>query len=89
LKEIHHQASKFIKRAQDRQKEYYDTHHQLTQPLEIGDLVLVYRNVVEANWSAKMEPKWEGPYFIQDIKETTYSLRTKQGTILPKKIHRN
>lgn len=89
LKEIRHQASKFIKRAQDKQKEYYDTHNHLTQPLKIGDPVLIYRNVVEANWSAKMEPKWEGPYLIQDIKETTYSLRTKQGTILPKKIHRN
>jgi hypothetical protein len=89
IQEIRQQASKFIKKAQDRQKEYHDSHKHLTEPLKIGDLVLIYRNVVEANWSAKMEPKWEGPFYIQDIKETTYSLRTLQGTILLKKFHRN
>ena len=39
-----------------------------SEPLKIGDPVLVYRNIVESSWSAKLEPKWEGPYFIQNIK---------------------
>jgi hypothetical protein len=36
-----------------------------------------------------MEPKWEGPYYVQDIKGLTYRLRKSDGTILPKTFHRN
>jgi hypothetical protein len=89
ISQIRHQASKFIKKAQDRQKEYYDAHQTLTEPLKIGDLVLIYQNLIESNWSAKLEPKWEGPYLIQDIKGTSYHLRTSSGSILPTTIHRN
>ena len=89
LQEIRTQAGKFIEKAQDRQKDYHDLHSHLVEPLKIGDLVLLYRNVVESSWSAKMEPKWEGPYYIKDTKGTTYRLRNLDGTIQPKTVHRN
>src|SRR3954469_4641072 len=89
LQEIRTQASGFIKRAQDWQKKDHDTRHPLTEPLKIGDQVLLYQNAIESNWSAKLEPKWDGPYFIQSIKGLTYHLRKLQGTILPSSYHRN
>jgi len=89
LKKIRIKAQDFISQAQERQKKKYDSDHKEITPLKIGDEVLLYRNVVEASWSAKLEPKWEGPYLVHTIKRTTYQLKRKNGTILPFKVHRN
>lgn len=89
LQEIRTQAGAFIKKAQDRQKRNHDNAITPLTPLEIGDPVWLYRNIVESSWSAKMEPKWDGPYFVQDKKDETYRLRNRNGTILPKTYHRN
>ncbi len=89
LQEIRKKAEGFIKKAQDRQKKEHDNRVLLIAPLKIGDPVLLYRNTIEANWSAKLETKWEGPLFIQSIKGTTYSLRRRNGSILPKTFHQN
>ena len=89
LHEIRDKATEFIALAQDRQKKNYDKSHKETEKLAIGDKVLLYRNIVEASWSAKLEPKWEGPYYVASIKATTYQLRKMTGTILPFKVHWN
>jgi transposase InsO family protein len=89
LQEIRTKSGEFIKKAQDRQKKGHDNKTHMLEPLNIGDQVLLYRNIVEASWSAKLQPKWEGPFLIQSIKGTTYRLRTKQGSILDKTYHRN
>ena len=89
LQEIRTKAAGFIKRAQDRQKKEHDTRNHEMKPLKIGDQVLLYRNTVETNWSAKLEPKWDGPFFIQSIKGLTYHLRKQHGTILAPSYHRN
>ena len=72
IQEISAQASKFIEKVQDRQKINHDQSKHLVEPLEIGDRVKLYRNIVEASFSAKLEPKWEGPYIIADKKNLTY-----------------
>ena len=83
-------AHGFIKKAQDRQKESHDTKMQILPPLKIGDLVLLWRSMIETNLSAKLERKWEGPYLVQDIKGTTYWLKNRHsGASLPKSYHRN
>src|ERR1700704_4171004 len=89
LHKIREKATEFITLAQDHQKKNYDKSHKEIVKLAIGDKVLLYRNIVEASWSAKLEPKWEGPYYIASIKGTTYQLRKMTGTILPFKVHRN
>ena len=61
----------------------------MLEPLKIGDPVLLYRTAIAESWSQKLEKKWDGPYYVQDIKGTTYFLRTKKGSILPKTYHRN
>ena len=89
ISSIRTKAQGFIKNAQARQKKTHDQANLILQPLKIGDPVLLYRNMIETSWSAKLEPKWEGPYFIQSIKGTTHTLRRTNGTILPKHFHRN
>src|SRR3954447_3842045 len=69
LQIIRQDAADFIKRAQDQQKADQDKKsNETSRPLRIGDQVLLYRSSQETNWSAKLEPKWDGPFFIQDIK---------------------
>lgn len=89
LQRIRKDAHGFILRAQARQKEAFDRAHGATEDLTIGDRVLLFRDIVEASWSAKLEPKWEGPYYIQSIKGTTYFLRSTDGEILRSGVHRN
>jgi hypothetical protein len=90
IREFRSQAELFIKRAQDRQKRAHDTRVQLLPPLEIGDLVLVWQTVIEMDMSAKLKPKYKGPYFVHQVKGTTYWLKNKtNGAIHPKTYHRN
>jgi hypothetical protein len=89
LHEVRQQAQGFITKAQERQKKYYDRKADL-DPLLIGQQVLVYRTIIEGNWSAKLEPKWEGPYLIHQVfTNHTYQLKTMDGVLLKTKIHRN
>jgi len=87
LQAVREKAQRFIKRAQDRQ--LAKQHQQDDTKMNIGDLVLLYRNIVEASWSAKLEPRWEGPYYIARIKGTSIWLRKPQGTILPNPVHKS
>src|SRR3954453_16583296 len=89
LKEIRSQGHKFIQKAQERQKQNHDGSKHLLDPIEIRTKILLYRNLTESSWSAKLEPKWEGPFLIQDKKDTTYRLRTLSSSILPKTFNRN
>jgi transposase InsO family protein len=88
LQRIRRKAADFISKAQERQKSNFK---QKKEPdkLKIGDQVLLYRNIVESSWSAKLQPKWEGPYFVQSIKGTTIKLRRQDGTIITTPIHRS
>jgi hypothetical protein len=90
IKKIRTDAQGFIKKSQARQKKEADkraTEHK--QVLKIGDKVLLYRDTIETNWSSKLEPKWDGPYRVQNIKGTSIRLRKLDGTLLPNYIHRS
>ena len=56
LQTIRQKAAGFISKAQERQRMKQDRSVK-SEPLKIGDPVLVYRNIVESFWSAKLEPK--------------------------------
>jgi hypothetical protein len=86
---IRQKAQTFIEKAQTRQKKAHDKAIKTDAiKLHIGDKVLVYRNMIEQNWSAKLEPRWDGPYRVQDIKGTTFFLKNEDGTILPRTFNR-
>ena len=89
IKDVRNQAAEFISLAQERQKRNYDKEYKTPEKLKIGDHVLLFRSVTESSWSAKLEPKWEGPFLIRTINGTTYELMRPTGTILPYKVHRN
>ena len=57
----------FIEKAQERQRKRQNEKI-IEETLNIGDEVLLYRDTVEASWSAKLESKWDEPYRVQDIK---------------------
>ena len=90
IRDFRTQAHGFIRKAQDRQKGSHDNHVQILPALKIGDLVMIWRDTVESNMSAKLERKWEGPYLVKDIKGTTHWLKNRHsGAPLPKAYHRN
>jgi hypothetical protein len=89
LQQIRQEAHKFITRAQAKQKESFDQRQDETETFRIGDQVLLYRDIIETSWSAKLELRWEGPFYVQRIKGTTHWLRKNDGTILAKGVHRN
>ena len=88
LQLIRRKAQVFIDKAQERQRENQNKKANAA-PLKIGDKVLSYRNIVESSWSAKLQPKWEGPYFVQNIKGQSVWLRRLNGSIFPTAIHRS
>src|SRR3954464_2500480 len=88
LQLIRRKAKMFIDKAQERQKKKQNE-QTIGETLHIGDEVSLYRDAIETSWSAKLEPKWEGPYRVQDIKAQSVWLRRDNGTILPTPPHRN
>ena len=87
LQRIRKKAWEFIEKAQDRQQKKIAEKPEETERLKIGDEILLYRNIVEASWSAKLKPKWEGPFFVQDIKGTSIFLQKPDGNILKTAVH--
>ncbi|KAG9290245.1 hypothetical protein G9A89_022221 [Geosiphon pyriformis] len=53
----------------------------------IGDKVLLHRTKVEKQWSRKFDPKWDGPFHIEEILGNgAYKLRL-DNKILTKAAH--
>ena len=88
LQLIRRKATIFIEKAQERQRKKQNETIK-AEKLHIRDKILIYRNITESSWSAKLEPKWEGPYIVQEIKGQSIFLRHPDGHILPTAIHRN
>ena len=87
LHKIRNKAAEFIAVVQDRQKKNYDSANKEVTRLAIGDKVLLYRNIVESSWSAKLKLKWDKLYHIASIKNTIYKLRKMTGILLLFTVH--
>jgi hypothetical protein len=88
IDQIRTQAHGFILQAQECQRQQANKKFKKGPfTYSIGDQVLLYRNMIEASWSAKLESKWDGPYYIANLKGTTIWLRTLDGSILPSPVH--
>ena len=64
LQRIRKKTWEFIEKAQDRQQKKIIEKPEKMERLKIEDKILLYRNIVEASWLAKLEPKWEEPFFV-------------------------
>jgi len=50
---------------------------------EVGNKVLLKDAAKEKQWSGKLQPKWKGPYIINEIVgKGAYKLRNLEGRIL-------
>jgi len=76
------QAIENINRSQRRQAQRHDMQIK-EHRYQIGDKVLL------RNFRArKLDPKWHGPYYINDVRTNgTYKLRTMEGKLRKKVVH--
>jgi hypothetical protein len=89
LEEERNTVSQKIEKEQFKQKQNYDKQG-ISEKLKIGDQVLVERTWLKNNFSAKLEDKWIGPYFIHEVlKDNVYKLRTLEGKLVKHVIHGN
>jgi hypothetical protein len=78
-----------ITQGQQQRKNRHDQ-ARISQKLKIGDKVLVERTWLKTNFSAKLEDKWIGPYFIHNVLENNvYKLRTIEGRLVKNVVHGN
>ena len=80
-------AQENIEKGQEQQK---SRHKKESTKLKIGDKVLVHRTNLQTNFSAKLEEKWIGPYYIHDVlQRNVYKLRNLDGKLVKNVIHGN
>ena len=78
-----------VTQEQQKQKHRHDKKG-VSEKLKIGDKVLVERTWLKTNFSAKLENKWIGPYFIHEVlKDNVYKLRTLDGHLVKNVVHGN
>ncbi|EXX63433.1 putative integrase core domain protein [Rhizophagus irregularis DAOM 181602=DAOM 197198] len=89
LEEERNDVSLRIEKEQAKQKQVYDQQG-ISEKLKIGDQVLVERTWLKNNFSAKLENKWIGPYFIHEVlNDNVYKLRNLDGKLVKHVIHGN
>ena len=79
------QARENIKKKQERMKKY---HGKISEKLKIGDRVILFKNQLQGNLSAKLEEKWIKPYYIHEVlAANNYKLRTLEGRLVKNTVH--
>ena len=70
-------AADRIKSSRQNNKEFFDKKCRKRKgSLKKGDMVLLYNSRLDKQWSKKLDNRWNGPYLINDLKESrgTYLL---------------
>ena len=75
-----------IKVDQQKQKDRHDIGATF-EKFKIGDKVLVEHIWLKTNFSAKLEERWMGPYFIHEVRGKNYKLRNMDGRLVKNVIH--
>ena len=82
LEEAH---QKLLMKARENSKRYWDREMaaQLRNPLDPGDLVLVYKKSLEDQWGKLFSNRWNGPFRIKEqLPKGSYLLKELDGTEL-------
>lgn len=67
LEKVRQQASDYINKVQQQNKDNYDGKHKLPKDYIVGDLVLISNSDVTPNVNKKLIPKFKGPYIIKKV----------------------
>ncbi|OBZ81144.1 Pol polyprotein [Choanephora cucurbitarum] len=93
LRRVHLSASDAIRKAQVHQMKQAVRRLIATKdkpPFLIGDMVLLYRENIAQDLSAKLEDRFDGPYYVHMVYDnSTYILKTPNGTVLHRRVHGN
>lgn len=65
--ELREQAIRAIEKGQRTQKRYFDGHRRKPVSYEVGDMVLVERDLTAMGHSRKLEPRFKGPYVVKKV----------------------
>ncbi|KAI8373530.1 hypothetical protein EDC96DRAFT_562838 [Choanephora cucurbitarum] len=90
LTKVRKDASENILKAQKTQEKYVNrriktTKQSMQPPFQLGEMVLVYQDMIANNTSEKLQDRYAGPYIIHQVyQNSTYTLKTLAGQILPR-----
>ncbi|MBW0576083.1 hypothetical protein O181_115798 [Austropuccinia psidii MF-1] len=87
--EMRRKAAEKVKKSREDSMKSWDRimAHQLTSPINPGDLLLVYHKAIEAYWGLLFKNKWNGPYrVIRQINNGPYELEGLDGTELERRF---
>ena len=79
------EAGEKLKKAREDSVKFWDRRlaHRIRQPLNPGDLVLVYNKALENQWGLLFKNRWNGPYrVVEQINQGPYQLEELDGTKL-------
>ena len=69
-----------IAEQQLKQKDYHDKQIKNSRNFQIGEKVLKYKATKDKQWSGKLNPNWDGPFYIHDVLvHGAYKLRNMDG----------
>ncbi|KAI8327184.1 hypothetical protein EDC96DRAFT_549807 [Choanephora cucurbitarum] len=93
LNSVHNAAKDAIIKAQKQHEAQVNKRIKSTKdkpPFLIGDIVLRYRKKAAQNMSAKLENRYDVPFYIHvAYNNLTYSLKTPNGTLVPRRVYGN
>ena len=87
---IRNQAKAQVSQAQSKQKNRHDKTVKQTNQFQIGDEVLYFNVALDQSHSGKFNPKWKGPFIIQQVlPHEAYKLQTMDGQLITTPINGN
>src|SRR5437763_7312262 len=90
LPQVRIKAKNQVVQAQVKQKDHYDGKLKRSNQFKIGDKVLYFNVTLDQSHSGKFNPKWKGPFIIQQILlHGAYKLQTIDKQSLPTPINGN
>src|SRR6266487_1432804 len=90
LPQVRIKAKNQVTQAQVKQKDHHDGKLKRSNQFKIGDKVLYFNVTLDQSHSGKFNPKWKGPFIIQQIlPHGAYKLQTIDKQSLPTPINGN
>lgn len=81
-------AQRLIKISQEKSQEQHKKKIKKKLIFKEGDKVLIYNSKLEKQWSGKLEPKWKGPFIIQEkLSNGSYIIKNQFGKAFKDAIH--